>query len=267
MKNILLAIIILTSTSINSLAEEVKYYEDLCSNNDFKACDRLAVFYLYGLDNVKQDIKKAKKIYLKACNGKVTSSCAILGEMYYKGNVINQDYSKAKKFFTEACLGKNPNSDSCFTLAQMYYQGIGIEKDLKKVKNPLTIACTNNHPEACFSLAKMYYDGTNIKQDKLKAEELWTKSCKHEYSDACFVLGEIYLEKKNHKKAIKFYHNATKNDDFSHPYAYFQLGVMYYTGTGVDKNMKSAIKYFTESCIAGVQQGCHNAKILESESK
>lgn len=51
----------------------------------------------------KGDYQKAKEFFSKACDGKNTHGCGMLGIMYEKGRGVKQNFSKAKEFYGKAC--------------------------------------------------------------------------------------------------------------------------------------------------------------------
>lgn len=76
-----------------------------------------------------------------------------------------------------------------------------------------------------------YYD---TKQERIR--EL-TKQRKELDS---FEKGNQYLKKKDFSSAIKYYQLACKD---SNKYAFYNVGMMYYYGQGVEKDLKKSLQY------------------------
>jgi hypothetical protein len=65
-----------------------------------KACNYLGYLYAQGLGG-PPDVDTARKIYQKACDQGILSSCASLGIMYQD----DHKYTEARKYFKQACDG------------------------------------------------------------------------------------------------------------------------------------------------------------------
>lgn len=74
-----------------------------CRNNIFDKCALLAELYDNG-EYIPYNENEAMNLYKKACDGGISSSCIVLGDMYLnKENVIIQDKIKADKLYKKAC--------------------------------------------------------------------------------------------------------------------------------------------------------------------
>ena len=137
--------ILFFSTSHAYTVEDLEFYTEACKRNDFVSCSHLAI--IYEEDKlVKQDMKKAFKLYAKACGGDYPFACHNVAVTYSK------EKSPAMKkislaFYKKACMGGY--AKSCIYLGRMYRDSHTLERDYKKAKEMFAIACEANDYLGC----------------------------------------------------------------------------------------------------------------------
>ena len=76
-----------------------------------KSCSKLGGLYYNG-DGVKQDYKKAREFWSKACEMGDANGCVLVGYLYDNGYGVRQNDSKAMEFYGKACdLGEQKGCD------------------------------------------------------------------------------------------------------------------------------------------------------------
>ncbi|HEY6844030.1 MAG TPA: tetratricopeptide repeat protein [Thermoanaerobaculia bacterium] len=152
----------------------------------------------------------------KACDNGVFSSCYALGLTLVQGEKP-KDPLRAIALFTKACDGKF--ADGCDALGIAFKDGIGVEKDLARADSLFAKACDADSAAACAHLAHLRAKGdpANI----AGVMPLFQKSCSGGFGPGCYV-----------------------------------IGIAYYEGTGVSKDLLHAVIFFKKACDARTTDGC-----------
>ncbi len=137
-----------------------------------------------------------------------------LGDIYYRGDVVEQDYAKAIAYYEKAAELKNDNA--IFRLGRIYYIGRIVEQNYSKALTYFLESAKNGNSEAQEAVAQMYFDGTGVEQ--------------------------------NYYKAFDYYFRAAAKDNHT---AQFSIGYMLAEGIGVEKNLALAEKYLEISAENG----------------
>ena len=104
--------------------------------------------YYHG-KGVKQDLKMAYELFVKASKNGNTYGKALLGEMFYKGDYVSKDYNKAFELFHVAATDKNtPNAHAMRMLSACYRYGLGTTIDTEKGKYWLEEAAKHKDDKA-----------------------------------------------------------------------------------------------------------------------
>ena len=223
MKKLLLGLL-LSSLLLN--AGELEEIQKACKNNDLLKCEELGSVYELGIYEVKQDYKKAIKLYKKVCDSGLSHGCTSLAFVYRNEDYIDTNDTKAqelrikaKKIATEAC--KLNNAEECLSLAVIYSIGLGVTKDNFKAFKLYKKSCDGDNARGCRNLGSSYFDGKGIRQNYSKANDSFKKSC---------ALGDNY--------------------------ACVKLGDSYANGLGTKKDNIKALDLYGKTCDAGVSEGC-----------
>ena len=137
---------------------DLKENEESCKKGD---CRLLGIQYYFGL-NVKENFKKAYKIFDTSCKKGDLESCLFMGDMYYFGRGVSTNYTKAKEFYEKASHKKNASIAA---------------KLLKNEK-----LCDNGNSNACLKIGLQYlYDFNTLSEKYIK------KACKMENPYACNI--------------------------------------------------------------------------------
>lgn len=170
---------------------------------------REALFYLKGDEYTEKDPEKAIT-YLKPCAEKgFDKAQMLLGRLYSFENTEEAD----KKAFD-------------------------LMKKAAKQENAIAMA----------DLGVMYKYGKGCKLNFNKARKWFKKSAKLGNDKAAYSLGYLYLKgfgniTQNYEKATKWFKKS------KHPMAKYWLGVCYYKGYGVNKNIQKASKLLETNLI------------------
>lgn len=110
--------------SINEFAIAVKYYEQSCTYNNKDAYFNLAMTYLTGKGNSKND-DIAMQLFKKSIKLGNSKAMTYVGNIYH----MNKKYNKCKKYYKLAI--KNNDYIACYNLGNMYIEQNNIKNAVK----------------------------------------------------------------------------------------------------------------------------------------
>ena len=102
-------------------------------------------------------------------------------------------------------------------------------------------AADQGNAEAQNSLGVCYANGTGVKKNPDRALQLYRLSAKGGNAFAIFNLGNYYAKEGDFREAKEYYLRAAAKD---HPSAMYNLGMIYYEGKGVTKDIDEAVYWF-----------------------
>jgi len=146
MKKIIYILSIILFTNLNAYTmDDYDYYTEACKRGDFVSCSHLAIIYEQAR-LVPQNMKKAEKLYAKACGGDYAFACHNMAVIYSKND--NPAIKKISiKFYQKACDGGYP--ESCIFLGRLYRDGMKVPQDFDRAKEEFAKACELNSRHGC----------------------------------------------------------------------------------------------------------------------
>ena len=119
--------------------------------------------------------------------------------------------------------------------------------------------------ESSFDAKKAYEQGETFYNNKEydKAAELYKKACDGGNMSGCFNLGIMYASgngvEKNFGKAAELFKKACNGGDML---GCSNLGFMYAHGNGVEKDLGKAVELYKKACDGGNMHGCRGLDII-----
>ena len=222
--------------------------------------------YLYGSSDVEQDFSKAYQLFHEEALSGNALAIYDLGRIYHDGlgveideEIAQQWYSKALAAFT-AVHSKKPKPYVQYRIGKMFAAGQGTEQDYIQAAAWFEQAVEKNHKFAQYSLAGLYYRGNGVVQDYTAAFSLYDKSAAQGNPYADYELAKMLRDgvgtQVNSEKAYEHFRLAFEGfvslehggrDDKLE----YRIGQMFYTGTGTQKDIDAAQKYFEQSAKLG----------------
>jgi len=157
-----------------------------------------------------------------------------------------KDYIQAEKFYRKACDAGDDKS--CLGLVNLYFNGKGKQGNMVVAYKLSKMLCNKGNAEGCFFLGYMYSEGKGIDKNVELATKTLKQACELKEDKACYNLANRYLKEKKYTNAIEYYEKSLLLGNYS---AGTVLSSIYFSGTGVAKNMDKAVKYSKDACEKG----------------
>jgi TPR repeat protein len=240
--------------------EMVSCYEKALENGDSRSAFLLAEHY-----HNKKSYEKALDYYGRCgANENAYQSQALykIGNMYEEGIGVNSNREKAILYYKKSVQYSNKiDCDARVALARL-----GEEYESKSEFTDATkTMLLGLSPEDMYKKGLDYEEGNNKYYISLPKAYAYIKAAADaNYTKAYLKMGEIYRSKfypfndivksdKYYQKAMKAYKQKENSDG----YACYELGKMYKSGLGVDKNEEQAKYYFKAGALKEDAYSCY----------
>uniref|UniRef100_A0A1I7UVF4 S5 DRBM domain-containing protein n=1 Tax=Caenorhabditis tropicalis TaxID=1561998 RepID=A0A1I7UVF4_9PELO len=208
----------------------LEYYKMLAEKGDTSAQLGLGQIFLAGGRGLSQNFELAVKYLTAAAEAGSADALTYLGKMYLDGTPFTpKDYQKAFEYLLKSADKSNPSAQA--VLGAMYMKGRGVKKNYEKALKLLTLSADKKNAEGQMYLAELNYKGVP------------TNKGVH----------------RDFKKSVKLYQLASQN---GHLLAYYNLGQMHATGTGVPRSCSHAVDLFKSVA----ERGRWGERIMEAHS-
>ena len=166
-----------------------------------------------------------------------------LGLLYEKGKIVSRNIEKAFKYLSLAA--EKNIAEAQIKLGDIYFDDKNIFYDVNKAIHYYLLAANQNNPAAQFILGCFYYDGKFVHKDFDKAICYLSLAADQNFHIAEHFLNVIKLEGEStdDKKNLDF--NLTEKQSLSH--SFYDLGVAYFKGKYISKDINKAIHFFSLS--------------------
>ena len=182
-----------------------------------------------------------------------------LAAMCLSGNAAGVDFEQARRYLEAAA--QQGNVDALYSLGKLYLKKDYPGYDPKKAIEYLEQSAEKDHTFAKYQLAKLLCEGTVCDKGIARGLKLLEELAEKGVSIAAYLAGKIYLREKDWqdiKKAILCFQKAAEDDN---SYAEYQLGKIYYFGTGVRQDAEKGLDYLRASADHG---NAYAAELLRS---
>ena len=250
--------------------EEVKWLKKSADNGYVDAILDLAKHYLNGYEKIIPINKtNARNLYMKLAKYGNAEGQYQLYKLTYKNKYLKKaikqnhldaicemgkkyeyDYKKRKikKGIKWALISANQNHDESQNLLSKFYENLKqFEKSFYWAKK----SADNKYPGGYYSLARHYEFSLGVLKDMNKAIELYKNAARLNLEIAIIYLADLYHEGVNvpqdYSKAREYYHEYLKKDkQIYFKKANIRLGIYYYLGLSVEKNLDLAFKHLND---------------------
>ena len=229
------------------------------------AQNNLGVMYDAGR-GVPQDYKTAVKWFTLAAEQGDETGQNNLGLMYANGNGVPRDYKTAVKWYTLAAEQGNARAQN--NLGNMHANGEGVPQDDKTAVKWYSFAAEQGDETGQNNLGLRYYKGQGVPRNYKTAVKWWTLAAEQGNAEAAAKTGYAYYHghgvKKDYKKAVEWANRAVAGPPEwdGDPLGDFVMGLAYFFGRGVERDLRHAHVLFTLAGDEGVVEGNHNAGVM-----
>ncbi len=233
-----------------SYPDAVKWLSSAAQQGHVRSMYTLAMLYARG-QGVKTDLTKSYHLIKELAHKGYRMAQYNLGKMYQMGYGVEKNEKLARQWYTLA--EKKGSPSAIHELMGMEYADLQVIMTNETSRKNLIYQAQNNNSKSQYLLGRAYLDGIGIDKNEMIAREWILTSAKNGYVDAQYVAAYLYpVEENNEKKAyalpLKWTKKAAEN---GHRFAAFNLGGMYESGQGVDKNWLEAGRWYIYSAGLG----------------
>lgn len=246
--------------------EALKWFKKAAELGEPNAQINLGKMYMNGTLNGTPKEKNPEKALFwikKAVSQANSDAQAILGSWYYEGTGVKKDYDEAFKLFKKAA--EQGNAEARLYLGIMFINGEGTKINVEEGCRLVIEAAEQGNAEAQFFLAQWYYDGTIEGGSKSDAVEWFRKAAEQDWVKAQSFLGAIYLTDesiRDHEEAYKWLKSAAEKND---AIAQFNLGLMYWHGIYVKRDVGEAKKWIQKAAEQGHERAIGFLNSIENK--
>ena len=172
-----------------------------------------------------------------------------LAAMCISGNGAGVDYEQARRYFEAAA--ERGNADALYGLGRLFLRKDYHGYDPVKAMEYLERSAEYDHAFAKYQLGKLLCEGELCDKDIARGLKLLEELAGKGVSIAAHLAGKIYLREKDWqdiKKAVLYFRQAAEDGNY---YAEYQLGKIYYFGTGVRVDAENGLAYLKASADHG----------------
>ena len=213
------------------------WFQKSAENEYPPAYYQLGRLYYYGI-GVDKDNIQAFKWYTKAAESNFPEAQYALAMMYKNGKGCEANIVTACYWLEKAA--ENENEDAYYIMGRLYTEGIVHAKDYEKAYYYLNKGYLMGDTNCIEALGNMYLNGWHVKKDRFKALELFNQAIELGYDELYYKVGKIYEEEGLINQAIDIYEEGHEAGQVK---CTQRLGVIYYNGEGISRNVDKAIEY------------------------
>lgn len=229
------------------------WFQKSAENDYVGAYYQLGRAYYNGL-GVDKDEENAFKWHKKAAENNLPASQYALSLMYKNGEGCEENLVSAYYWVERAA--ENDYEDAYYVVGRSYLEGICVEVNYKKAFHYLSKGYLALDTNCIESLAEMYLKGLNVKKDVYTALELYNRALEFGDRSIYFKIGKVYEDEGLINQAISIYNQGHEEGNLK---CTQRLGIMYYNGEGVEKDLEKAIEYME---IAAAKKEPHAMYVL-----
>ncbi len=241
----------------------------------------LADAYQYG-KGISANPGLALRTYDVACKANHQTSCAIYGDMLFRGEGVAADQTQGLRLLQQGCAANSGyacelaayalqsdatrkaevpplfqkacdlgNETGC---AQQAYLQVG-QGDFTAARQNYQTACDRSLGWACRELGLMAKNGQGGPADPQLAATLYEKGCALKDGLACTNRGWMFFDVADHANANPYFEKACALKEGS---ACTNLGFQKEKGNGAAPDLQEALRLYEQGCDYGNGTGCDN---------
>ncbi len=242
-----------------------------------------ARLFLHGTKETRLDFEAARILMEKEAGRGNGFAMHDLGKMYLSGLGCGKDEGKAQEWFAKAYHAfiteekKTEEKDYLqYRIGKLFASGYGVGQDYRKAAEWYGKAVAENNPFAAYSLGSLYRRGQGVAQDDTKAFQLYLIAAGHTEKPNAYAAYElarmcregtgtaIDREASEHWYQQAYEGFLKTEGNMADGRLYYRLGQMLLTGTGTEKDVGQAERYFEKAAAHGNQYASQILHSLQS---
>lgn len=193
--------------------------------------------------------KRRLELNTRACDAGIDMGC--VQAAIDKGQLGLATDAEVLAELERRCAGTE--GGACTIAGARLFTGTRARRDPKRAVALLQRGCELGDAEACESLGTEAYLGEHVPLDRAGALRYFTQACDRGLARACSKIASIHHDDKRPADEMVFARRACEMHDAA---ACMLVGAMYDLGIGVARSEPDALRWLTEACRGGDEQGC-----------
>jgi hypothetical protein len=215
-------------------------FERDCARGTARSCYGLAWLLETG-HGTKQDVARAKELYISACDAGVPDACGSMGSLLERGR--GADASGAAALYEKACNAGS--AEDCANLANLLHEGTLLPKDLGRAASLFDKACAGGVAVGCLNLATVTFRGEGTAPAQAAALTLYEKACTLGEAAGCSIV-----------QAFARIHPAVAACEAGDAKKCSEVGGAFNLGGTVPSDEAVATTYYAKACELGAAASC-----------
>jgi TPR repeat protein len=198
--------------------------------------------------------------YLLAAEEGVKEADLKIAELYLSGDVGPKDYELAQQWLNKA-IARGDNQAKT-RLALLYLETTDGRRDVDRAEGLLLDAASQGHAIAAAQLGQLYSGAYNVAPRRQDAIRWYRQAAESGHIGAVFTLASALLESGDPKQDSEAAEWLARAGAEGHAPSQFQLGVLYCTGKGVEKDLAKAVGWYENAARNGHALAKHNLGVM-----
>ncbi|MGS0724355.1 tetratricopeptide repeat protein, partial [Shewanella sp. 30m-9] len=153
-------------------------------------------------EGVAKDLDKGFELYREYARIEKADADALIGNLYFFGDVVEQDYKKAKLHFERAIDNKQLTAAN--NLGEMYRLGTGVPQDIHKAISLYEVSIDWGGIIAMVNLSEIYLNGEGVAVNEKLGLSWLTKAAELGQNDAQYALGKRLIGNQDQVEGDKW---------------------------------------------------------------
>ncbi len=233
-----------------SYSDAIKWFSISADQGHVHSMYTIAMLYARG-QGVKTDLTESFKWVKKLAEKGHRMAQYNLGKMYQMGHGTEKNEKLARQWYMFAAKRGSPSA--IHELMSMERADFQVFMSSPINRENLIHLARSNDPKSQYLLGKAYYSGIGIEKNEINGRQWILEAAKNGYAEAQYTVAYLFpIVQNSRKESYVFQLEWTKKAaEKGHLFATFNLGGMYETGNGVDKDWSEAGRWYIYSAGLG----------------
>ena len=221
-------------------------------NNYGYAQYKAGYYYMYGTDDIPEDMEKGVELFEKAIENGYPYAAIEMGNYYLYDYADLEEPEKSFSYFQQAA------NEDCVSegLGICYEHGYGTEVNDAEAFKYYLKAAEDGYVRGMYNAGRCYRFGIGVKENYTEAFRWFNDASAHEFPNALYYKGIMLLAGEGCPQDINEGITALQlaASEYDNGSAQFELGNCYLVGKGVEENEELAMEWFEKAADNGHEQ-------------